>query len=723
MQQIGDSGGLTAHLQGDAGRWDGAEVPVQFGAGEAELAAAGDVAGPVEGAPVQFRIAEIEADGDRRDGGRGGGMSRKAGIEKMGVTQVVESAAELFGKGQLYSASFGLLGRWLRYDGEQIRAIREKLKDRRLVVLIDDLDRCAPELLPQLLLSLRELLDLPGFTFVLAFDDEVVAEALVAKNPAWSSGRDFLEKILDFSFHLPKVTDLQKERLALKALGQYCPFVPPDSAKAVLDLLPSNPRKLKSLIRSLASLGPQISRHDAGELNWVDIWLAQMLRLESHPFFARLLKDDTLESEAGAAHDLILEMSKSRWIDGEERDNNLSLKELIAEAGVEDVQKAQRIITLVEAIRARGSTTFRYAAELTARPHAVTWKEFRAVEKSWRSSRQAPALLEFITAHSASRAYSPNDVEEELFGAILTKRDTLLEMAADTMAIPEHDSLCQDAGLLLQMLEQFLLDLRKLSPSRFKKVYGQCSHWIAFATNPGDKALRGQEEALLIRLLAEAPQELARGLLEELSPWSSFDDDFGDEQRVVDLKHALRTKCVGVIISKVAKDAIESLSREGAVRELFEQGRFVGYKYCLFNRQSPVWTTDLQNDLVEVIRTGASDHIVYQNVHHFLHIILQAARSGFDHVTQSDITTLLSREEFVRTLWQTITSREIQYRKQHGIISARGTLIKLGVSESLLPLTSELKSRLEIDKSRSTSNPSVPVQESEPTEPDPPPDL
>jgi len=87
-------------------------------------------------------------------------------LEAKGVARFTENVADYFGKGKAYSTTFGVVGRWLWVDGPQNRAIRDKLGDRRIVVLIDDLDRCAPDLLPRLLLSLRELLDLPGFTFV-----------------------------------------------------------------------------------------------------------------------------------------------------------------------------------------------------------------------------------------------------------------------------------------------------------------------------------------------------------------------------------------------------------------------------------------------------------------------------------------------------------------------------------------------------------------------------
>jgi predicted KAP-like P-loop ATPase len=131
-------------------------------------------------------------------------------LESKGVNQIVRAGAAVAGKDKVADAAFGLVSQWLKYDGPQIRSIQKKVKNNRLVVLIDDLDRCDPKLLPQLLLSLRELLDLPGFTFLLAFDDEIVGKALIDNNPAWLDGSDFLEKILDFRFHLPPVTEKQK---------------------------------------------------------------------------------------------------------------------------------------------------------------------------------------------------------------------------------------------------------------------------------------------------------------------------------------------------------------------------------------------------------------------------------------------------------------------------------------------------------------------------------
>lgn len=91
----------------------------------------------------------------------------------------------------------------------------------RLVVLIDDLDRCLPEKAIQVLESVKLFLNVPGFSFVLAVDDEVVergvahrysAYTLAAKGDGGTSpglpitGAEYLEKIVHLPVHLQRWT-------------------------------------------------------------------------------------------------------------------------------------------------------------------------------------------------------------------------------------------------------------------------------------------------------------------------------------------------------------------------------------------------------------------------------------------------------------------------------------------------------------------------------------
>jgi|SRR5579864_1024858 len=622
-------------------------------------------------------------------------------IEEKGGAKVGETAAIILGKDKLYNAAFGALRNWLKYDGAQIKAIQQKLQGRRLVVLIDDLDRCAPELIPQLLLSLRELFDLPGFTFLLAFDDEIVGDALIQKNPAWVSGTNFLEKILDFRFHLPSVTEAQKQRLIYRAINQYCSFVPKESVAKIQDLLPSNPRKLKSLVRSLAALKPHIIRHDPDELNWVDMWLAQMLRLESHAFFERLLGPNVLEEETGMGYALAKELSRRRAeSDNEENDGNQSLNQLIKEAGIDDSELTKRIIRLIDAIRSRASLMFRYSCELAVRPQAVTWKEFRLFQELWAKDSRADVVSNWITQHAKERTVSAEDVEDELFEAIVQRRSILLQAAADSESLDEHELKTKEAGLLLALTEQFLVELEKLNALRFGKIFDQVLYWIGFRKNPADKILRKQEEDFLINLVSKAKRVISQELLEVIRPRDPFEDHFGDDADTMKAKTELRNKLTSIIAQPVAEDAIALMAQDGGVRGLREKDRFAGWKFCLFNPESPIWKTPLWQQLVEAIRNGRKDSIAFHNSRDLLELIIDGLESKIDFATRQELVAILSNREFVEELWGTVISREIQFRMQIRFIRWRTSLINNGIPQEILPLTKDLQSRLAAEQKK-----------------------
>jgi hypothetical protein len=501
-------------------------------------------------------------------------------------------------------------------------------------------------------------------------------------------GSNFLEKILDFRHHLPAVTEKQKERFTRRAMNKYCPFVTPESTSKIQDLLPDNPRKLKSLIRSLASLRPQVARHDVDELNWVDMWLAEMLRHESYPFFELLLRGDTLEEVAGHLYSFKQRFSKQK----ETQEENKQLNDLLQRAGIEDPALVERLTRLVEACRSRSSQHFRYICELANRPHALTWKEFRSIRVRWQSDARPALLAELMAEHAANRAVSAGDLDGELFQAMLGERGRLLEQAAESKSTLEHKRFADDASKLLTMVEQFLGDLGKLDAERVGKLYGQATYWIGFRKNPGDLALRNQEKSLLLKLLSGASEQLSTELLENFLP--AFDVDFGDGS--LQLKEDLREKCGEAVAPKAAKEAISFITREGGIQSLTERGRFATVKYCLFKSDSPVWKTHLRNELIALIRKGRDDSTIYSNVSDLFDLMMRGLRRGIDTLIDlSDVVALLSNHEFTKVLWETVTSRAIQYRMQMSYIEARQLLVQNGVPEEILPLTDELKVRAE----------------------------
>lgn len=77
------------------------------------------------------------------------------------------------------------------------RKVEEVLAERKLVVFVDDVDRISPEVVPQLLLTLREALDHPSFFYVLALAPDIVEQGLSQVHEAWGSRKQFLEKIVE----------------------------------------------------------------------------------------------------------------------------------------------------------------------------------------------------------------------------------------------------------------------------------------------------------------------------------------------------------------------------------------------------------------------------------------------------------------------------------------------------------------------------------------------
>ncbi len=99
----------------------------------------------------------------------------------------------------------------------------------RIVVFVDDLDRCLPENALQVLESIKLFFDLKGFVFVVGLDQDIVERSVQAKfaghtnmssvpgsspsAPASSLGRDYVKKIFQIPYSLPAVYPKELEAL------------------------------------------------------------------------------------------------------------------------------------------------------------------------------------------------------------------------------------------------------------------------------------------------------------------------------------------------------------------------------------------------------------------------------------------------------------------------------------------------------------------------------
>jgi hypothetical protein len=135
--------------------------------------------------------------------------------------------------------------------------------DSRLVVLIDDLDRCDPEAAYRLLEGLKIYLTLPNCVFVLGMNQRIVEDgisrALKVEEPGRRSERAsaYLEKLCQNVWRLPSVE--QPNDLLL----EWLPEGPlRESLRVALGsrpCLPRNPRRIKGLANLLQRLATRLS--------------------------------------------------------------------------------------------------------------------------------------------------------------------------------------------------------------------------------------------------------------------------------------------------------------------------------------------------------------------------------------------------------------------------------------------------------------------------------
>jgi Cdc6-like AAA superfamily ATPase len=182
--------------------------------------------------------------------------------------------------------------------------------NKRLAIFIDDLDRCSPDRIVQVLDAIKALVDVEGCVYLLALDSEVVQRAVGTKyknDP--DAQKEYIDKIIQIPFQLPPLTR-EDMRTFLQELGLKLP----ENCLEVFaqGLEEVNPRKVKrtvnvfSLLWSLAERRRKVTGSISPNL------LAKVVVIQQgYPKLYRLLQDRP---------DLLIELERHF-----QEDNNLGL--------------------------------------------------------------------------------------------------------------------------------------------------------------------------------------------------------------------------------------------------------------------------------------------------------------------------------------------------------------------------------------------------------------
>lgn len=143
---------------------------------------------------------------------------------------------------------------------DTFQLIIDKIGDDGLIVFIDDLDRCLPDTVVNLIENIKHFLSVKNCTFIIGVDDYVLNNIISNKYKSVVDGSEYLEKIINFSFHIPS-----KEKTNFKKyVMNYIDSITKDGfyndnennilefIKIVESIDYVNPRKLKQLLTRYA---------------------------------------------------------------------------------------------------------------------------------------------------------------------------------------------------------------------------------------------------------------------------------------------------------------------------------------------------------------------------------------------------------------------------------------------------------------------------------------
>ena len=207
-----------------------------------------------------------------------------------------------------------------------VATVRRKTNCKRVLVFIDELDRCSPKQVGSALETLRTFLDVRSCIFVVAADQQVLEHALMEggarqatpsndTNPYYSSGSAYLDKIFHYQIPLPPLLSRRLSQFAVKLIqaraGAWRRV--PNQAELISVLVPTHvrsPRRVKTLLNTfvslyrLAILRAADGRLDPGiEARASEVGKLVCLRTE-FPLFARdLTLDDRLPDVVLRLHD------------------------------------------------------------------------------------------------------------------------------------------------------------------------------------------------------------------------------------------------------------------------------------------------------------------------------------------------------------------------------------------------------------------------------------
>ncbi|MDZ4401270.1 P-loop NTPase fold protein [Prosthecobacter sp.] len=591
--------------------------------------------------------------------------------------------------GSAITGGLDLLTGAFSFGRDDLKKLHADLKGKRVVVLIDDLDRTAAELVPEILFALKEVMDIPGFSFVCGFDPVVVGKVFRASHRGFGDGQKFLEKIIDYPIWLPPATAEGLMKIALADAAKHCSFVPTDDVRQVIPLLPQNPRAIRQFIRHLSLLKHQIERHHEYELRWPVILAATVIKVR-HPKLADpLLNDPKFWQEIAVTEMVASHSNESEKVPEEvtkhiakcEKDHSVAL------SSAERDQVSQGLTRIVEKLSlwsGDGVELIRGQMSITEAPQAVTWKEFEDCLELCKTGVLAEQLKEWIVNHAKDQHCGEARVASELTRAALERYRSELHQADNVFVPRQQGSHKRKAKFLLRALEVLVLKMGDALPALKSR------EWLPVSDLMKDMVSLANAVSAVHRELWPRTKTLQFSLVKK---WQDDLKTLGPAVRSIHPNHSGRLEGQEREVAIELNVLFNERLCEAAAGRFDEAGfvdrvsdRFNGdheFRELMLDAKSALWTT-FRPKVLATFKKANSNMAMRENAHAFLVWIDQMLRKP-QHHDQARLQELAGDSEIMAATWDAATVAPFAGKYAYRLKELPAALDKLGVKLTIPP--------------------------------------
>lgn len=609
----------------------------------------------------------------------------KIGAEELSPMPPVATKAVI----EVLSALSSKAGKWSRIGKEDLNRVIGLLNHRKVVVFIDDLDRADPKEIPKALLALRELLDWPGFSFVLAFDKRAIASALADYSRAFGEdAQGFIEKVVDVPFEVPQPTKDFKTAFASQAFKTCCPSMPLVHLDEVLGFLPAQPRRLKIIARMMGSLQRSLERHDVSEVDWSGLLLYLILREGSERLASWVLTELLSEKHEW-----------SMWIEEKEREAKKTdliakLTALIGAPTSTDssllTEAAVRLLSHWETI---GEDKVKYWTQLFYSEPCITSKEYSVLVEEYAKSGSRSLVDGALEIASRVGGVSLEAAAAACISLGITNYQNCLSLMAQSRLQVDLDENLAAANKSLLLLEHLCSQSANLSLAKAAaaggigaSLLGAFSQWVAWTRNVGEEELRIRE-LNLVRVVCERTRE-PEAVFKQTDPF--WESHHGQDARSSEMAKTWKAQIRSVLTPRIVAKLIDKFLVPDGLTGVVS-GEESELAWLVENPASPLYTeekfsTELAATLGKItILKGAERIALAKNSFNYLRQILFQTRDASWASGGGVRDIQLARPELITAAWLAASSEPVPFRMRSAFSKLRADLLINGVKEEQLP--------------------------------------